>query len=91
MILSIYLRHFLIYQSQKETKNIQLNGYNLIRADHPSNKKRGGVSIFSKETLAVRIVNSLNFNKCIACETSIQNSKGYISKGHIQVSKPKYY
>ena len=59
-------------------KNIELNGYNLIRADHPSNTKRGGVCIFYKETLALRIVNSLNFNECIVCEVSIQNSKGYI-------------
>ena len=59
-------------------KNIELNGYNLIRADHPSNTKRGGVCIFYKETLALHIVNSLNFNECIVCEVSIQNSKGYI-------------
>ena len=32
-------------------KNINLIGYNLIRADHPSNTKRGGVCIFYKETL----------------------------------------
>ena len=59
-------------------KNIQLNGYNLIRADHPSNTKRGGVCIFYKEALAVCIVNSLNFNEYVVCEVSIQNSKGYI-------------
>ena len=59
-------------------KNIQLNGYNLIRADHPTNTKRGGVCIFYKETLALHIVNSLNFNECIVCEVSTQNSKGYI-------------
>ena len=28
---------------QEEDKNIQLDGYNLLRADHPSNSKRGGV------------------------------------------------
>ena len=77
MILFVYLRHFLIHQSQKET-SIQFNGYNLIRADHPSNTKRSGVCIFYKETLVVCIVNSLNFNECIVCEASIQNSKGYI-------------
>ena len=59
-------------------KNIQLNGYNLIRADHPSNIKRGGVYIFYKEALALCIDNSLNFNECIVCEVSIQNRKGYI-------------
>ena len=30
----------------EEDKNIQLNGYKLMRADHPSNTKPGGVSIF---------------------------------------------
>ena len=59
-------------------KNIQLNGYSLIWADHPSNTKWGGVCIFYKEALAVSIVNSLNFNECIVCEVSIHNSKGYI-------------
>ena len=59
-------------------KNIQLNGYNFIRVDHPSNTKRGGVCIFYKETLAVCIVNSLNFNEYIVCEVSIQNIKCYI-------------
>ena len=59
-------------------RSIQFNGYNLIRADHPSNTKRGGVCIFYKETLVVCIVNSLNFNECIVCEASIQNNKGYI-------------
>ena len=59
-------------------KNIQLNGYILIRADHPSNKKRGGVCIFYKETLPARIINSLIFNKWIVCEVSKQNRKGYI-------------
>ena len=68
----------MIPQSQKDNKNIHLNGYNMIRADHPSNAKRGGVCIFYKEALALRVVNSLNFNECIVCEVSVQNSKGYI-------------
>ena len=33
-----------------------LEGYNLIRSDHPSNTKRGGVCIYYKESLAVRLV-----------------------------------
>ena len=61
---------------QEGDKNIQLDGYNLLRADHPSNSKRGGVCIFYKETLGVHIVKTLSFNECIICEVSIQNSKG---------------
>ena len=56
---------------QEGDKNIQLDGYNLLRADHPSNSKQGSVCIFYKETLAVRIVKSLSFNECIICEVSI--------------------
>ena len=50
----------------------------MLRRDHPSNSKRGGVYIFYKETLDARIVKSLSFNECIICEVSIQNSKGYV-------------
>ena len=75
---------------QEGDKNIQLDGYNLLRADHPSNSKRGGVCIFYKETLGVCIVKSLSFNECIICEVSIQNSKGYVGVV-ISVLKPKYF
>ena len=30
--------------------NFQLNGYQLIKADHPSNTKIGGVCIYHKES-----------------------------------------
>ena len=50
----------------------------MLRADHPSNSKQGGVCILYKKTLGVCIVKSLSFNECIICEVSIQNSKGYV-------------
>ena len=31
---------------QSDDRDISINGYKLIRADHPSNSKRGGVCIF---------------------------------------------
>ena len=67
----------------EEDKNIQINGNNLIKADRPSNTKRGGVCIFYKEQLVVRIINSLNFNKFIVCKVS-KNSK-------YKIVKVKYY
>ena len=33
-----------------------LEGYNLIPSDHPSNTKRGGVCIYYKESVVVRLV-----------------------------------
>ena len=35
----------------KDDVNIQINGYSLLRADHPNNIKRGGVCIYFKESL----------------------------------------
>ena len=57
----------------------QFDRYKVIRADHPSNTKRGGVCIYYKESLSVRALNLTNLNECIICEVSIQNRKGYIS------------
>ena len=58
--------------------SFQLDGYKVIRADHPSNTKRGGVCIYYKESLSVRALNLTNITECIICEVSIQNCKGYI-------------
>ena len=36
---------------------LELEGYKLVRADQPNNVKRGGVSIYYKESLPVRVIN----------------------------------
>ena len=41
---------------QSGDRDISINGYNLIHADHPSNNKRGGVCIYYRESLAVQLV-----------------------------------
>ena len=59
-------------------RNFQLNGYNLIRADHPSNTKIGGVCIYHKESLGVRLVTFSNLSQYIIYEVFMENCKGYI-------------
>ena len=59
-------------------RNFQLNGYYLIRADHPINTKTGGVCIYHKESLRVRLVKLSNLIQCVVCEVFLQNCKGYI-------------
>ena len=61
MILAVYLKYFVTLQCkmQEGNQNIQLAGYNLLRADYPSNSKRGGVYIFHEKTLGVCLVKSL--------------------------------
>ena len=36
-------------------KNLEIVGYTLIRTDHPSNTKRGGVCIYYKDSLVFRL------------------------------------
>ena len=56
-----------------------INGYNLIRADHPSNNKRGGVCIYYRDSLAVQLVDTNYLSECLLCEVSINNKKGYVA------------
>ena len=43
------LETFLNSSVQTKDARISIHGYNLIRADHPSDSKRGGVCIYYKE------------------------------------------
>ena len=62
-----------------DDRDTLINGYNLIRADHPSNNKRGGVCIYYRESLAVQLVETNYLSECLLCEVSINNKKGYVA------------
>ena len=63
-----------------DDNTLSIQGYNLVRADHPSNTKRGGVCIYYKETLAIRFldINSI-LSECLLCEINIDGKKGYLA------------
>ena len=58
-----------------DDSNLILNGYNLIRADHPQNVKRGGVCIYFKESLPITFFDVINLPECLLCEISYNNQK----------------
>ena len=62
-----------------DDKSLSLNGCNLTHADHPDNGKRGGVCMYYKENLALRIFSTSYFDQCLLCEVTCQNEKGYIA------------
>ena len=62
-----------------DDRDTLINGYNLIRADHPSNNKRGGVCIYYRESLAVQLVETNCLSKCLLCEVSINNKKSNVA------------
>ena len=60
--------------SSIETNKPKLNipGYNLLRSDHPSNIKRGGVCMFYKDYLPViRGDNLCALTECIVVEVNL--------------------
>ena len=60
--------------------NIQINGYSLLRADHPNNIKRGGVCIYFKESLPLIRRNDLtNIKDCIVTEINVNNEKCFFT------------
>ena len=84
MILSVF-RNILwfinilkLYRYFELDRHSQLNGCHLIRADHPSNTKIGGVCIYYKDSLGVRLVKLSNLRQYVVCEVFLQNCKGYI-------------
>ena len=57
---------------------LSLPGYNLVRSDHPSNIKRGGVCLYYKENLSLRSINVPFLSQCVLCEVTLQSQKGYV-------------
>ena len=59
--------------------NLLINGYKLVRADHPDNVKRGGVCLYFRENLTLQLVDTPYIEQCILCEINIQNTTGYVA------------
>ena len=69
---------FLNSSFESSDKDLMIEGYNLIRSDHPSNIKRGGVCIYFKESLAVRIVSITSLTECLVCEVQYKTKKNML-------------
>ena len=57
---------------------LTLDGYKMIRADHPMNIKRGGSCIYYKESLPINILNITQLQECLVVEISFENRKCYL-------------
>ena len=78
---------YLDFSVQSVDRDISINGYNLIHADHPSNNKRGGVCTYYCESFAVQLVKINYLSECLLGEVSFNNKKGYIAVLYISPSQ----
>ena len=61
-------------------ENIMINRYSLLRADHPSNSKRGGVCLYFKEHLPLIRRNDLSIlQECLVTEIIVGNEKCFFT------------
>ena len=58
--------------------NHSIQTYSLIWADYPGDVKRGGVFLYFKENLTLKVIDNSYIAQCITCEITLQNQKGYV-------------
>ena len=59
-----------------DNDNLVISGYNLIRSDHPSNTKRGGVCLYYKNYLPLRVLNISYSKQCLNFELKSGDKSG---------------
>ena len=62
----------------KDGNALPIEGYSVIREDHPSNTKRRGVCIYYNNELSVRHISNIRLPECLACQTVIGKKKEYV-------------
>ena len=66
----------------KDNNALSIEGYSIIRADHPSNTKRAGVCIYYNDKVSVRQMSNISLPDCLACEIVIGKKKGHVITLH---------
>ena len=64
---------FLNSEISSDENSQEIPGYTLVRKDHPSDTKRGGVCLYFKTCLPVKIVDFCFLTECINFEITIEN------------------
>ena len=59
--------------SSIDDESLEISGYYLIRSDHPSNKKRGGICIYYKNFLPLKVTGVRLLEECITFDLIISN------------------
>ena len=62
---------YLNSDTSSNDNNLNIPGYNMSRADHPSGNRRGGVYIYYKESLPIKMLNINYLQECICFDLKI--------------------
>ena len=90
IILFVYRKKLLHLSISIEDERSRIEGYNLLRVDHPSNKKRGGVCMYYKEHLPITKRDELwTLKECLVMEIIVGKKIFFFSYLHRSPSKTK--
>ena len=59
--------------------SVNIDGYNIVRSDHPGGSKRGAVCCYFKESLPIRILKITPMTECLVLELLCNNKLVIIS------------
>ena len=76
MTLYVYQKHL---ESTTPDNLLEIDEYNLVRADHPDNIKRGGVCKYYQESLPVRAKSLPYLKEALLLEMNDNNKKMIVS------------
>ena len=62
---------YLHSSTTSDDDDLTISGYNLIRSEHPSKNKRGGICIYYKNFLPLRVLSIQYLQECINFELNI--------------------
>ena len=83
------LSKFFLYSSiSSQRNNLYIKDYSLVRADQPGNVKKGGVCVYSQESLSVRCLPNHYLKECFIFQVSINNKRGYVVSMYRSASQP---
>ena len=66
---------FLDLSYSSDLKELMIENFTLVRADHPSNTKRGGICVYFRSCLPIRVLNITVLSECIVLELLHQQKK----------------
>ena len=71
---------FLNSETKNDDEKVEIEGYTLIRSDHPSDSKKGGVCIYYKEHIPlIRRDDLCMLDGCLVIEIRSQNEKCFLT------------
>ena len=64
---------YLNSDTSSNDNNLNIPGYNMCRADHPSGNRRGGVCVYYKVSLPIKMLGINYLQECICFHLKIGN------------------